>query len=123
MKPTIFVSIDSHEKTNPIQQVLNHVMKALGAEPLEQLVQGEVEATIAVTNSVATALRWVKETESTSIVVTFLSRKDLEGGKALADRFPGRINAVPMVCAVEGEMEIVPFLMKLVAEKSKEVKS
>ena len=118
--PTIFVSIDSREENNPIQNVLIHVTKAFGCAPMEKVVQGEMEADIAVTNSVATALRLVKETEKTSIVIMYLRHAERAEADALASRFSGRIIAQPVCNVNNEEMSIVPFLLKLMGQKMKE---
>ncbi len=118
MSPTIYVDIDSKYTHNPIARVLKVV--AFGAEPVEQLVDGDVEANIAITNSVETALRMVKETERTSIVLAHFGQES-EEAQSFASRYPDRVTAVPFVSSGDGEMEIVPFLLKLIADKTEEV--
>lgn len=119
-KPLIFVSIEGRSL---IERTLKHIISTLAeASVVEQLVEGEAEADIAVTNSIATALRWVKETEQTTIVVAYLLKDEREQAVALAGRFPTRVYAVPFAGrSATDNMEIVPFLLKLIAEKGTEV--
>jgi TnpA family transposase len=118
MKPTLFVNIESHEATNPIARALKAV--AFGAEPVDQLVRGGIEADIAVTNSVKTALRMTKETEKTEIILIHLVKSEREEAIAFASRYLGRVTAVPIMRFGEDKMEIVPFLLKLIADKARE---
>lgn len=122
MKPTIVVDIDSRYPTNPLKMAIQHVATAFGAEPVGELVnQDEVEASIAVTDSVAKALTMLKETERTVIVIAYLSRRDGETNDAFASRYPGRVHAINYVGLSEkDEMSFVPFLTQLIAEKAKE---
>lgn len=116
MKPTIFFEISSRYETNPLAMALKQVASAFGAEPVTELIQGDTEADIAVTNTVEAALRLVKETERTSVVLAYLRREEGEEAVALASRFPGRIVAVSYISIREGETEIVPFLQALIAD-------
>lgn len=116
-KPTLFVDIKSSYATNPIAMALKTV--AFGAEPVNQLVVGDVEADIAITNSVETALRMLKETESTSIVLAHFGKDERAVAEAFASRNQGRVSAVPYV-GFDGETEIVPFLWKLINVRTKE---
>src|SRR5438876_1195896 len=120
MKPTIFVDIDSQYENNPIARALKIVAEAFGAALVEQLVRGDVEADIAVTNSVAIALRMIKETEHTSIVLAHFDRQQQETATAFANRYDNRVTAVPFIGS-GSEMEAVLFLEKLIAEKTKGV--
>ena len=120
-KPTIFVDIDSQNPSNSLAMAIKQV--ALGATPVDPLVgTDDGEATIAITDSVAKALRMVKETEKTAIVIAYLYRRDEAGNKAPARRYPGRVYSINYVGMGEkDEMSFVPFLLKLIAEKAKEV--
>lgn len=92
MKPTMYVDIYSQYSHNPIAQSIKAA--TLGtAEPVDLLVHGDAEANIAVTNSVESALRMIKMTERTSIVLVYES-KDQEEAQAFASRFPDRISAI-----------------------------
>ncbi|MBM3191209.1 MAG: hypothetical protein FJZ63_00970 [Chlamydiae bacterium] len=118
-KVNLFLSIDSREKNNPIQMALHQVMTHLGCDAMEQVVQGDMEADIVVTNDTATALRLVKETEKTAIVIMYLYPKEREEAKAVAERFPGRMSTVG-ICDPNDDMSLVPFLLRLAAQKAKE---
>lgn len=119
-KPSLFVSINSNNSSNPIEQVLKQI-GGLTAEVVDQVVHGDVEADIALTNSVATALRITKETEQTTIVIVYFGKDERDQALAFAGRYPDRVTAVPYVGTHgDDEMEIVPFLLKLIIEKTKE---
>lgn len=116
MKPTLFVDIKSqYDSMNPMAFALKSV--ATGAEPVEQLVQGDVEADIAITNSIEKALRMTKETENTSIIFAYFGKEEGENARAFASRYPGRVTVIPFI-AFEGETEIVPFLQNLINDKT-----
>ncbi len=117
-EPTLFVGIDSRYANNPLKRVIEAV--AFGAKPMEQLVKDGVEVDIAVTNSVAVALRMIKETERTSIIIACLLNREREAAMALASRYADRVTAVPVMGSGE-ELELVPFLYQLIARKAKEV--
>lgn len=116
-EPTLFVDIESQTANNPIAMALKAV--AFGAEPVEHLVVGDVEADIAITNSVDVALHMLKETESTSIVLAHFGKDERVVAEAFASRNQGRVTAVPLVGS-EGETQIVAFLLKLINDKTKE---
>lgn len=121
MKPTLFVQIDSQgysQGGNPLAKAIEVVSATFGAEIVEELVREDVEAHIAVTNTVSHALRMVKETETTHVVLASFYKRDQETAEALASRYPGRISAVAFIG--EGEEQLVPCLIKLIAEKAKE---
>lgn len=121
MKPTVFVDIDSHGGPDVVARAIKAVADVFGAEIAEQLVSGEVEADIAVTNSVGIALRMTKETERTRIVLVHFGRREREEALAFAARYTERVTAVPGVGMGRGdEVEIAPFLLKLITEKTKE---
>lgn len=122
-KPTLFVNINGQQMSlggNPIAKAIGTIGTAFGAEEIGELVRGDVEADIAVTNSLNTALRMVKETERTTIMLASFYRREQEAAEALAGRYPGRIIAVPYVSIESDEMELGPRLLKLIADKVKE---
>jgi hypothetical protein len=116
-KPTLFVDIRSQTANNPIEMALRAV--AFGADPVEQLVIGDTEADIAITNSVDVALRMIKETESTNIVLAHFRQNERAVAEAFAGRNQKRVTAVPLI-AFNGELGIVPFLLNLISKKTKE---
>ncbi len=119
-KATVFIDIERQYGTNPLAGVFNSVATAFGAEIMEKLVSGDVEADIAITNSITTALRMVKETEHTSIMLaTFQHNNDKESNKAFANRFPTRVS-VGILFAADGEMELIVCLCNLINSKSEE---
>ena len=121
MKPTIFVNISGQGMSqggNVLAKGIMAVMTAFGAEEAQALVTGDVEADIAITDSLASALRMAKETETTTIVLAYFYKREREAAEALAGRYPGRVVAATYVG--EGEAQLVPVLLKLVAEKAKE---
>ena len=123
-KPTLFVNINGQQMSlggNPIAKAIGVIGTAFGAEETSELVRGDVETDIAVTNSLNTALRMVKETERTTIILASFYRREQEAAEALAGRYPDRIIAVPYVSIESDEMELGPRLLKLILEKIKEV--
>src|SRR3989344_5407697 len=97
-KPTLFVNIDGQGMSlggNPIAKAIGVIGTAFGAEEIGELVRCDVGADIAVTNSLDTALRMVKETERTTIMLASFYRREQEAAEALAGRYPDRIIAVP----------------------------
>ena len=74
MKPTIFIDIESREPSNPLAMVLGLIASSCGAKVMEKLVDRDVEADIAVTNSISSAFRFTKETEGTSIILVYFSK-------------------------------------------------
>ena len=122
-KPTLFVNIDGQGMSlggNPIAKAIGVIGTAFGAEEIGELVSGDVEADIAVTNSLNTALHMVKETERTTIMLAFFYRREQEAAEALAGRYPDRVIAVPYVSIESDGAELGPRLQKLIFEKIKE---
>lgn len=110
--PLVFVEVESREATNPIEQVIKRISSV--ATVVEQLVdENDVEAHIAVTNSVKIALRWIKETEHTTIVIFHLPNEEGEV-VAFASRFPDRVRAMSL-------FTFVSSFLSLIAEKAKEM--
>ena len=118
MKPTIFIELSSDYRA--VAAALKQVATAFGAEPVPQLFDGEIEADIAVTNTIEAALRMVKESEQTRIGLAYFYRRDQGEAKAFAARFPDRITAAPMIAFTADDTEIVPFLVTIIASKRKE---
>lgn len=112
-EPTLLVAMSSAV----IAQVIPLV--AFGARQVTELVQGDVEADIVVTDSVAQALHMLKETEATLFFITYFGRDAESNAKALASRFSDRVTAVPMV-GNGSEVELVPLLWQLIAQKAEE---
>ena len=122
-QPTIFVDIDSQESTNPLAMVIKQIAIAFGATSVDQLVSSDdVEVTIAITNSVARALTMVKKTERTVIVIWYYYQRDCAVNDAFASRHPDRVYSINLFGLGEkDEMSFAPFLIKLIAEKAKEL--
>ena len=118
--PLVFVEVESRETTNPIEQAVKAI--SFGGTVVDQLVDdNDVEVHIAVTNSVKTALRWIKETEHTTIVVFHLPNEEAEA-VAFASRFPDRVRAMSVLGGgVDDQAAFVPSLLALIAEKAKEM--
>lgn len=118
MNPMIYVELSSDYQA--VAAALKQVATAFGAEAVAQLADGETEADIAVTNTIEMALRIVKESERTHIILAYFYRRDQDEAKALAARFPDRITAAPMIAFTADDTEIVPFLATVIAGKRKE---
>lgn len=122
-EPTIFVDVGQTGSPSPIAMAIKSVASVFGAKPVDQLVDTEdVEADIAITDSVAQALRLMKESEGTTIVVVHLKRSEGAEADAFASRFPERVRSVNYIGLDEaGDVtSFVPFLIKLIAEKATE---
>ena len=119
MKPTIFINIESHELSNPIAMVFGPIASSCGAEVVEKLVNGDVEADIVVTNSISNALHFTKETEETSIILVYFYKRDRETLMELANRYSKRVSVVPYVSSDTSETEIVPFLQDFIRDRVK----
>ena len=121
MKPTLYIQINGQgysQGGSPLAKAIEVVSDTFGAEVVGALVRGDVEAMVAVTNTVEDALRMVKETETTTIVLASFYKRDQESAEAFATRYPGRVIAVPFVA--EGDAQLVPTLLKVIADKAKE---
>lgn len=110
---TVFIQItSSYRDFNPLASAIKKIVELAGGSVVEQLVDGSVEADVAVTTKVDTALRLMKETERTTIVLAWLNAQDRDACVSLAARFPQRITAISFLG--NGTDAFVPFLMKLV---------
>lgn len=122
MKPTIFMAIKGQGMSqggNVLSKGIVAVMTAFGANEAQALVTSDVEADIAITDSLADALRMVKETETTTVVLAYFYKREQAAAEAFAGRYPGRVHAAPYICA-EGEgVELAPRLMQLIADKTR----
>lgn len=120
-QPTIYVDIDSRYPTNPMTVVVKQLASAFGATPVDKIVSAdEMEATIAVTDSVAKAFRMIKETERTAIVIAYFYRRDGVEIDAFAGRYPDRVRSINyMGFGEKDEMSFAPFLKKLIADKAR----
>jgi hypothetical protein len=121
-QPTIYVNIDSNYPNNPMKSAINMIASAAGAVPVDILVDSnEVEAGVAVVDSVSKALLLTKETERTVIVIAYVSREDSATNEAFACRYPGRVHA----CHYFGQgphdvKSFAPFLMDLITDMKQE---
>jgi len=121
MKPTLYIQINGQgysQGGSPLAKAIEVVSDTFGAEVVGDLVRGDVEAMIAVTNTMESALHMVKETETTTIVLASFYQRDQESAETFAARYPDRIIAVAFVG--EGDAELVPTLLKVIADKAKE---
>jgi hypothetical protein len=117
MKPSLYIQISSRKSDNPIAGALRVVGNTFGAEVVDQLVHGEVEADIAIVNSVESALHVLSETERTAVVVVGFQRNELAEQRAFASRHADRVTATSYVNA-DGEKSIVVVLAEQIAAKS-----
>ena len=121
-KATMYIRIESAEKANPIKMAIEQIAKAFGAEVWPELLKGEEEAWLAVTNSANKALEILKETENTIILIGYLRKDDGEKAEALAGRFPGRVIPAGYIEDAENKnANLVAQLVRLISEKIKEV--
>lgn len=118
MKPTIFISIKSRMPgQNPVKDGVAEVVKALGAEPVNQFRKiQEGEANIVITNSVVTAFAIACQTGHAIILVYY--EDEQEKIDAFADYLPDYVFPVPFVgSTASGENQFVPFLAKLITKE------
>jgi len=123
MSKTLFVDIHGDQRGNPLKAAIEMVAKTLmDIEIAETLVDGDdVEVDFAITGSARDALRIVNETESTLIIIAYFKWDEREGAEAFAARFPDRqIHVTPMVGAGDGDMDLVPFMIKTFGEATEE---
>jgi hypothetical protein len=116
-KPTIYVAITGNSRSgeSSVQRAILAVASAFGATPIDQLVDAQnTEATLAVTDSVTTALRWLKETERTIVLISYFYASDQESFEAFARRYPNRVRVLSYIGG-EGETALVPTLLQLIA--------
>lgn len=121
-QPSVFVQIESRDKTNPIAMAIAMIAKASNAVIVDKLVnEDEIEADIAIVNSVEAALRATKETEHTIVFLTYFDKSQEAESRALAARLPERVKAGPLV-EREGEENVATALMRTIVEMGKEEK-
>ena len=121
-KATMYIRIESAEKANPIKMAIEQVAKTFGAEVWPELLNGEEEAWLAVTNSANKALEILKETENTIILIGYLRKDDGEKAGALAGRFPGRVIPAGYIeDAADKDANLVVRIIRLISERTKEV--
>ncbi len=114
-KPVIFIDVYGGQD-NPAARAIEAV--AFDTRIGDHLVaEGDVEVDIAVTDSVATALRMVNETEKTTIVLIYFSQQEKDGMTAFASRFSNRVEAVSGIGG-DDQIAFVPRFLQLIAEKT-----
>lgn len=115
-QPSIFIDVNDGDGPNPVARAIKAV--AFGGRIVEKLVdEGDVEADIAVTNSVATALRIVNETERTVIMLIYFRSDERNQAVAFASRFSQRVEVVSGIGG-DGQIAFVPRLLQLIAKKT-----
>lgn len=117
----LFVQFMDHPGESPITQVIKIIATTLpGCVIVDKLVdENDVEADIAMVDGSSQALRFIKETEKTTVVISFLMKDIKLEAEALAARYPGRVLAWCYVEA-DGEPDFYLKLATLIAEKAKE---
>ncbi|MBI2052059.1 MAG: hypothetical protein HYT38_00055 [Candidatus Sungbacteria bacterium] len=123
VQPTVFVQFETRNESNPVAMAIGLIAKSVGGVLVDQLVdEQEVEADIAVVNTVEVALRLLKETENTLVFLGYLGNTGYCASEkealAFAARFP-RVKAGPFVEA-KGEENLMIALMRTIAEMGKE---
>tara|TARA_Y100000310_G_C20376800_1_gene666143 strand:+ start:344 stop:703 length:360 start_codon:yes stop_codon:yes gene_type:complete len=105
--PTLFIDIQG-----PVAKAILQVAELFGAKGIDILVDDQdVEADIAITDSVSKALRIVGETEDTAILIATASYK---GDMAQITAFASRYERVSVVDYIGGENGLVPIIANLV---------
>lgn len=125
-QPTVFVQFETQDGSNPVAMAIGLIAKSVGGVLVDQLVdEQEVEADIAVVNTVEAALRLLKETENTFVFLGYLGNTGYRASEkealAFAARFQERVKVGPFVEA-EGEENLMIILMSTIKEMRKEIK-
>ncbi|MFH1711993.1 MAG: hypothetical protein ABH846_02025 [Patescibacteria group bacterium] len=116
-QPTVFVQFESREDYNPVAMALGKIVELNDAVITQRLVtDDEVEADIAVVNRAEAALRAVKETEHTIIILVHYGRDEEAPAIALASRFPKRIKAAGFVAPAGHQENLVVSLLTAIAK-------
>jgi hypothetical protein len=80
-------------------------------EVVEKLIDGDVEADVAIVDSSREAMRLQKETEATVIVILCMRPDEFGPAKAFAERSGGRVHAMQII-------NVVVELITLIGEVS-----
>ncbi|MEK7560671.1 MAG: hypothetical protein AAB539_01815 [Patescibacteria group bacterium] len=112
-RPVVFVDIEG----GPLSRAVKGI--SFGAKIADHLCDGEKEADIAVTDSIGAALRIVKETEQTIIVVVYFDTEQRKQALAFAARVPNRTRAMTGIPR-EGDAGFVPEFFNLIKTLAKE---
>lgn len=108
-EPTLFVD----HGTGPLTTVIAQV--AFGTRRVDTAVDADdIEADLAVVDSVAKALRLIKETEHTVIVIAYIRYDDQEAAEAFAARHD-RVHTTHIVSG-NGKVNFVLCLQQIIGE-------
>ena len=119
IQPTVFVSFKTQTQ---IALVISLIVKSVGAILVDKLTdKQEVEADIAVVNTIEEALTFLKETENTIVFLSYLGNTQKQEALAFASRFSQRVKAGPLVEAM-GEENLMITLMCTITEMEKGTK-
>ena len=124
--PTVFVQFETGNETNPVAMAIGKIVELPGGMIVDQLVDDQdLEADIAVTNRVETALRILKETENTRVLLGYMGSTGWCASKAEADafaaRFPERVKSCSFIGGKD-EGNLVLDIMGAIAQTRKEDK-
>jgi len=110
MNPTLYINLTSRYPYNPVAMAIGMVAKTFGYTIVEKLVDGDTEANFAIVDTVDKALRTLKETENTAIILNYTMKQDRDGALAFASRNPTRVTAVATIGFYDGDVELVAHL-------------
>jgi hypothetical protein len=112
-KVRLFIGIEGHKSgSSPVTGALKQVMGLLtNCEVVEKLIDGDVEADVAIVDSSREAMRLQKETEATVIVILCMRPDEFGPAKAFAERSGGRVHAMQII-------NVVVELITLIGEVS-----
>ncbi len=91
---TLYIGID---RQTAVFKALFRSITLAGGQVVEQLVTDGVEADIAITNTVETALGLINGSAATAIVLAYLSQQEKDSATRLVARFPERLTAVSFI--------------------------
>ena len=116
-KKTLFVKIlDQQGKKTSVAKAIEQVARAFGAIIVDAAVdEKDIEADIAIVDSVQAALHLMKETESTLIILAphAIRNGEMAEAEAFASRMKDRVKAVHLILPINGP-PLIPFLVQLI---------
>lgn len=121
-KISVYIEIDSQYAENPIAMALQQILNVCGGDVWSKPVtDDDREADVAVVNTVNLALKIIKETEATKVVLVYFMKSEREMAEAFASRYVGRVTPVSYIGdSIDDEQALVPYLLNLVNPKGEE---
>ncbi|MFA6053717.1 MAG: hypothetical protein WC762_14135 [Methylobacter sp.] len=121
MRLFVHIMDQVHNSESTVAKAIKMVVTPLqSCAIVDKLVdENDVEADVAIVDESSQALRFIKETEKTTVVISYLMKDMKLEAEALAARYPGRVLTWCYVAA-KGEPDFFIKLATLINEKAKE---